>query len=191
MKKIVFLPALFLILHLSAQKIHGTVFTDKGDLLPYSSIIIKGTSAGASANNKAKFSITVTPGTYIVVCQHVGYTKQEKKVVVSNDDEEISFILSDQKLTLAPVLVKTGGEDPAYAIIRQAIKKRPYYNKQVKGFECDLYTKDILKLRNLPKRILGQKVPDADRKDMGLDSSGQGYHLFVRIHRKDPCAGTR
>ncbi|HMC98813.1 MAG TPA: DUF5686 family protein, partial [Ferruginibacter sp.] len=82
------------------------------------------------------------------------------------------------------------GEDPAYAIIRQAIKKRPYYNKQVKGFETDLYTKDIIKLRNLPRKILGQKIPDQDRKDMGLDSSGQGIiylsESIDRIHVQQP-----
>ncbi len=186
------ITVLFLIItvHSSAQKIYGTVFTDKGDLLPYASIVIKGTSIGASANNKAKFSITVTPGTYIVVCQHVGYAKQEKKVTITATDEEITFIISEQKLTMNAVIVKTGAEDPAYAVIRQAIKKRPYYNKQVKGFECDLYTKDIMKLRNLPKRIMGQKIPDQDRKEMGLDSSGQGIiylsESISKIHAQEP-----
>ena len=177
-------------LHSSAQRIYGTVYNDKGDLLPYASITIKGTSIGASANNKAKFSISVLPGTYIIVCQHIGYTRQEKKVVVDKTDEEITFIIAQQKLDMKEVVVKSGGEDPAYAIIRKAIKKRPFYNKQVKGFECDLYTKDIMKLRNLPKKILGQKIPDQDRKDMGLDSSGQGIiylsESIARIHAQEP-----
>ena len=181
---------LFSSLSSSAQKIYGTVFTDKGDLLPYSSIIIKGTSIGASANNKAKFAISLSAGTYTVVCQHVGYTRQEKKITIEKEDIEIIFILADQKLTMNPVLVKSGGEDPAYAIIRKAIKKRPYYNKQVKSFECDLYTKDIIKLRTLPKKILGQKIQDADRKDMGLDSSGAGIIYLSesvdRIHAQEP-----
>jgi len=181
---------LFSSLQSSAQKIYGTVFTDKGDLLPYASIIIKGTTTGASANNKAKFAITVGAGTYTVVCQHVGYTRQEKKITVGKEDVEITFVLSDQKLTMNTVLVKSGGEDPAYAIIRKAIKKRPYYNKQVKGFECDLYTKDIMRLRTLPKKIFGQKIPDADRKDMGLDSSGRGIiylsESVARIHAQEP-----
>ena len=60
----------------SAQKIYGTVFSDKGDLLPYASVTIKGTSIGTSANDKAKFSFKVAPGTYTVVCQHIGYKTQ-------------------------------------------------------------------------------------------------------------------
>ncbi len=157
----------------SAQKIYGTVFSATGDLLPYASVTIKGTSIGASANNNAKFAISVTPGTYKVVCQHIGYTTQEKTITIKRDDEELAFILSNLELDMTEVVVKSG-EDPAYAIIREAIKKRPFYNEQVKGFECELYTKDLMKLRNLPKKILGRKIADEDIKDMGLDSSRKG-----------------
>ena len=171
-KALVFLFILFTYTS-SAQKIYGTVFTDKGDLLPYASITVKGTSIGASANDKAKFSFTVSPGTYTVVCQHIGFTKQEKTVTVTNENTEVTFIIGNQQLDLTEVIVKSG-EDPAYDIIRQAIKKRPFYNEQVKSFECGLYTKDLMKLRKLPKKILGRKIEDADIKDMGLDSSRKG-----------------
>lgn len=174
MPKVLFFLSFLFSVSASAQKIYGTVFSDKGDLLPYASITIKGTSVGASANNKARFSFSVSPGAYTVVCQHIGYSKQEKNITVSNADVELIFIIKEQQLDMSEVVVKTGAEDPAYGIIRQAIKKRPFYSEQVKGFECDLYTKDILKLRNLPKKILGRKIPDADRNDMGLDSSGKG-----------------
>jgi hypothetical protein len=174
----------------SAQKISGTVFNDKGDLLPYSSITIKGSSIGASANNKAHFSFTLAPGNYTVICQHIGYARQEKNVTIKNLDEEITFVLTEQKLDMKEVVVKAGGEDPAYAIIRQAIKKRKEYNTQVKAMECDLYTKDILKLRSLPDKILGQKVPDGDKKDMGLDNEGKGIiylsESVAKVHTKQP-----
>jgi hypothetical protein len=190
MRIILLLSFLFLCLHVSAQKIHGTVFNDKGDLLPYASVTIKGTTIGSSATNKARFSISVKPGTYTLVCQHVGYTKQEKTVTVNGEDVEVTFIISEQKLDLKEVIVKSGAEDPAYAIIRKAIKKRSYYNSQVDAFECDLYTKDIMRLRKLPKKILGQKIPDADRQDMGLDSSGKGIiylaESVARIHSQLP-----
>ena len=164
---------LFISFTSSAQKIYGTVFNAQGDLLPYASITIKGTTKGTSANDKAKFSLNIAPGTYTVICQHMGYAVSEKTITVIKD-EELSFTLKEQKLTLETVVVKTGGEDPAYAIMRKAIKKRTFYEKQVKGFTCDIYGKDIIKLRTLPKKIFGQKIPDADRKQMGLDSTGGG-----------------
>ena len=157
----------------SAQKIYGTVFSDKGDLLPYASVTIKGTSTGTSANDKAKFSFTVAPGTYTVVCQHIGYKTQEKNITVKSEDAELTFIISAQQLDMTEVVVKSG-EDPAYEIIRQAIKKRSFYSEQVQRFECGLYTKDMMKLRKLPKQILGRKIKEEDVKDMGLDSSRRG-----------------
>ncbi len=158
---------------LFAQKIYGTVYNDRGDLLPYSSITVKGSSIGASANDKARFSFMLSPGTYTIICQHIGYAAVEKAVIINND-KELTFILTEQKLAMKEVIVKTGGEDPAYQIIRNAIKRRPYFQNQVNSFSCDLYGKDLIKLRNLPKKILGTKIPEADRKEMGLDSTGKG-----------------
>lgn len=116
-------PLLMLLasLHSSAQKIYGTVFSNQGDLLPYASITVKGSSIGASANNKANFSFALPAGTYTLVCQHIGYAATEKTVTISKETEVI-FILNAQKLTMKEVVVKTGAEDPAYEIIRQAIK---------------------------------------------------------------------
>ncbi|MFT3679216.1 MAG: DUF5686 and carboxypeptidase regulatory-like domain-containing protein [Ferruginibacter sp.] len=174
MRNFLLLSFIFLSLHSSAQKIHGIVFNEKGDLLPYSSITIKGTTTGASANNRAKYSISVKPGRYTVVCQHIGYAAREKDITIADNDEELVFILKEQKYELKEVVVKSGGEDPAYAIIRSAIKKRPEYSKEVNTFTCDLYTKDLIKLRRLPKKVLGQTIPDADRQDMMLDTTGAG-----------------
>lgn len=189
MPKVLLFVFLFIANTSSAQKIYGTVFTDRGDLLPYASVTIKGTSTGTSANDKAKFSFSVTPGTYTVVCQHIGYKVQEKNITIKNQDEELTFILANQQLDMSEVIIKKG-EDPAYEIIRQAIKKRNYYNEQVKAFECGLYTKDMMKLRKLPKQILGRKIKEEDVKDMGLDSSRKGIiylaESVAKVYVKQP-----
>ena len=173
--KIFFLVLLLAIFsNAGAQKVSGTVYNQSGDLLPFSSIIIKGTTLGTSANDKGNYAIKLTPGKYVLVCQRVGYTLQTQSITVSNSDVELNFILSEQKYTLNEVIISNGKEDPAYAIIRNAIKKRDFYEQQVAAFTCDLYTKDVIKLKALPKRVLGQKVSDEDRKSMGLDSNGNG-----------------
>jgi hypothetical protein len=160
--------------NVTAQKIVGTVFNEKGDLLPYSSITVKGSTIGASANNRAKFAIPLSPGTYTVTCQHIGYATQEKIITITALDEEVPFVLKEQKLQMKEVIIKSNGEDPAYQIIREAIKKRSFYGKQVNAFTCDLYGKDMIKLRRLPKKIFGKKIPDDDRQEMMLDTLGMG-----------------
>ena len=108
MQRILCCLALLISIPSSAQKIYGTVFNSTGDLLPYASVTIKGTSTGASANNKARFSFPVSPGKYVVVCQHIGFAKVEKTVNLKSADEEITFILSPQNLDMTEVMVKSG-----------------------------------------------------------------------------------
>jgi len=175
MRQLLLLLFIGISLHSFSQKIYGVVYNATGDLLPYASINIKGTTIGTSANSTAKYSIRIAPGNYTLVCQYIGFGVQEKKVTLTDSsDQEIVFVLKEQKLALKEVVVKRNGEDPAYEIIRQAIKKRSYYNRQVKSFQCDLYTKNIIKLRHLPVKILGQKIPDDYKAAMRLDSTGQG-----------------
>jgi len=158
----------------SAQKINGTVKDTEGHILPFATILVKGTPSGVTANNRGEYSISLLPGKYSLDCRYVGYASQEKQVVLGAENETVNFVLPIQQLTLKEVIIKEGSEDPAYAVIRQAIKKRRFYQTQVKAFQAQVYIKGIIKLRNLPQRILGQKIPEEDKKYMGLDSSGKG-----------------
>ncbi|MFZ1527770.1 MAG: DUF5686 and carboxypeptidase regulatory-like domain-containing protein [Ferruginibacter sp.] len=187
----IFLSCIFLTIsfYSKAQRIYGTVFNESGDLLPYSSITVKGSTAGASANEKGKFSFSLPAGKYTLVCQRIGYTAREESINLT-EDTELTFILKLQKLTMDEVVVKSGGEDPAYEIIRNAIKKRGIYLNEVTGFSCGLYGKDMVKLRHLPDRIMGIKVPKSDRNSMGLDSAGQGIiylsESISKVHAQRP-----
>ena len=72
------------------------------------------------------------------------------------------------------MVVKPGGEDPAYEIIRQAIKKRKSYENPLDSFTCEAYIKTLIRSRSLPSKILGKNFSDEDRKDLGVDSEGRG-----------------
>ena len=158
------LAALFLFLFLDthAGRISGKVTDDKGNLLPYASIFIKGTTRGTTANNEGRYFITVDPGKFTITCQYVGYKRQEKEIEISNSDVEVNFQLSLQELSMAAVVIKPGGEDPAYEIIRNAIRKREFYLNQLDKFQCEVYIKGQLRLRNFPKKFFGQTIDFED-----------------------------
>lgn len=174
---------------IAAQRVFGTVFDENGDLLPFASVTVKGTSAGASANNMARFSFALAAGRYTLVCQHIGYESQEKTIDLT-EDREVTFILARRKLVMKEVVVKSGDEDPAYEIIRQAIRKRSFYNSQVDGFTCSMYGKDLIRFRNLPDKLFGQKIKKEDKNQMGLDSAGSGIvylsESVSKIYSKKP-----
>ena len=145
-----------------AQKVTGSITDKDGNPLSYSSISIKGTTKGTNANNEGKYSIHVGPGKFTIVCQHVGYKKEEKTIVVENNDVVVDFSLAIQEVTMGEVIVSKN--DPAYEIIRKTIAKRKYYQSQLDKFQCEVYTKGQLRVRDYPKKIFGQKINfnDAD-----------------------------
>jgi hypothetical protein len=159
-----------------AAAITGTVTDDKGNILPFSSVFVKGTTKGVTANHEGKYVLDLDPGNYIVVCQYVGYTRQEKKVtlVAGQPALVLDFQLSLQQLSLAEAVVRPGGEDPAYAIIRHAIKKRKDYEAPLDSFTCEAYIKTLVRTRKLPAKIMGKQLQQKDRDQMGVDSVGKG-----------------
>ncbi len=144
-----------------SQKIKGVVTDNNGKILPFASVFIKENNKGTNANSEGKYSLKLDPGQYLLVCQYVGYKKEERKISVGKDDIELNFILSVQEMTLQEVVVRNG-EDPAYQIIRNAIKKRIFFERQLDKFQCEVYTKGQLRLRGFPKKFFGQKVDFED-----------------------------
>ncbi len=141
-----------------ATGISGTIKEKNGAILPYSSVLVKGTTQGVSANEKGFYTINLTPGEYTLVCQYIGHKAEEKKIKLSRTDLILNFELEQQQYALNDVVVKSGGEDPAYEIIRKTIEKRAEHLKEIKRFQCEVYLKGQLQLRNYPKSFLGQKV---------------------------------
>lgn len=157
-----------------AGRITGTITDEKGNPLPFASLLIKGSSRGTTANNKGQYFLDMEAGSYTIVAQYVGYTRQEKKITVAKDPLIVDFQLVLLQLSMAEVVVKQGVEDPAYEIIRNAIKKRKEYEFPLDSFTCEAYIKTLIKTRKLPKKVFGQKIDNDSKKEMGVDSAGKG-----------------
>lgn len=179
-----------------AGVIKGKITDKNGVPLPFASITIKGTTSGTTANNKADYSLTLSNGNYTLICQHVGHKAIEKKIKVSSREEVLNFEMEEQEYDLKAVVVKSGGEDPAYEIIRNAIKKRPDYLDELKKFECNVYIKGQMQLRSYPKKFFGQKVDFEDgdtsqRKIIFLSETVAKYSRNGKEDRKVEVISTR
>jgi hypothetical protein len=146
----------------SAQKISGKVTGVFGEPLSFASIIVKGSSVGVAANDSGNYNIQLNAGTYVLQCAHVGYATAEKQITITSQDTVINFKLETVLYHLKEVVVRSGGEDPAYEIIRNTIKLRAAHENELKKFQCEVYIKGILQLRNYPKRFLGNTVDFED-----------------------------
>ena len=109
MRKLYTLLLIFLLIEISAfaQKIsiEGTVRTSGGESLPGSTVIIKGSASGVTANMDGKFSIQAQPGEILVV-SFIGYETQE--IPVSNQSV-IDIVMKESAQQLSEVVVTALG----------------------------------------------------------------------------------
>ena len=152
------------------------VTSDKQSTLPFTSIYIQGTSKGTSANTNGEFQLKLEKGRHTLVFKAVGYKQLIKEIELSADTY-LSVVMEAEAYQLKDIVIRANSEDPAYEIIRNAIKKRKQHSTEVSAYSCDAYIKGVTKLKNAPKKILGRNIQD-DLKNIGLDSGKRGILYF-------------
>jgi hypothetical protein len=158
MRLLLFTLSLTYFISSSAQVITGKTLDEKGDPLPFATLHIKGTTNGTTSNSSGIYELRVSNGQHTLVAQHIGYKKNEQLVTVSQPRQILDFTLTPEVLQLLEVVVSSDQEDPAYRIIREAIKKRKYYENEVNAYACDVYIKGVQRLDTFPEKILGIKL---------------------------------
>src|SRR5581483_11808680 len=130
----------------SAQQftISGKVSGQDGKPVPFATIYVKGTTKGTSANLEGEYSLKLKPGQYEVLYKSIGYKQESKKVDLQND-VVVNVVLNAGVYELNAVTINAKGEDPAYAIIRKAIRKRKAHLGEVKAYTCEVYIKGMQK----------------------------------------------
>src|ERR1700712_1522734 len=89
-----------------AAVVSGTITDKNGAILPFASILIKGTTQGVSANSKGFYSISLEAGEHTLICQYTGHQSVEKKIRTGKIDITLDFQLEEQQYNLNSVTVK-------------------------------------------------------------------------------------
>ncbi|TDX02262.1 DUF5686 and carboxypeptidase regulatory-like domain-containing protein [Dinghuibacter silviterrae] len=185
MRMLLAICSLFILpLALHAQILSGTVRDSSGAVLPFSTLLIKGTTRGVTANAEGQYTLHLSPGAYTVVCEHVGYAKSEKKIDLSAD-RVLDFQLTTQRLSLSELIIKSTDEDPAYGIIRHTIALRTIHLKELESFQCMVYSKGKAGLYETPKRFMGKKIP-TDTNYIGKNTTLYMSEVYARYAESPP-----
>lgn len=152
--------------------ISGKITDDAGSPVPFATVYIKNTTKGTSANSEGLYSLSVKPDQYDVQYKAMGFRQESRKVDLKAS-QVVNIVLKTENYQLGEVAIRSGAEDPAYAIIRKAIKKRKGYLNEVNAYTCEVYIKGMQKLLAAPKKFLGFDVQKATR-EAGLDSNRTG-----------------
>lgn len=141
----------------SQGSIKGRVLDENGAGLPFATLLLQNTSTGTTTNLEGAFEFSIPDGKHQMIVQFVGY---ERKLISVNarKSKELTIQMEPVVLQLNAVTVSAKEKDPAYRVIRQAMKKRKYHRDQVQAFGCDVYIKGLQRLDKKPDKILGVTV---------------------------------
>jgi hypothetical protein len=174
--KLPLLFTLFLLLSfkLFAQDVtlSGKITDDAGNAVPFATVYVINTTKGTSANSDGSYTLMLTPGRYDIQYRAIGF-KQQGRNINLQQSQTVNVTLNAGDYQIKEVTIHAGAEDPAYAIIRKAIKKRKTYLNEVNAYNCEVYIKGMQKLLDAPKKFLGVDVQKFAREH-GLDSNRRG-----------------
>ena len=169
MKKITSILFLFLYCY-SFSQIKGTVTDDKGNPLAFVNIFEENTYNGTTTNEKGYFILNVKTENPTLVFQYLGYKSVKKSLAKNQFSDSVEIVLVEENITLNEVVINKG-DNPANEIIRNAIRNKKSNSEKASKFTADFYSRGIFRVKNLPKKILGQKL---DFFDEIIDSTRSG-----------------
>lgn len=156
---------------ISNAQVKGIVSDENGNPLPYVNIYIENTYIGTTSNEKGQYELQVQNKEQVtVIFQYLGYKTQKQILNITQFPYFLDVKLKEENYSLQEVVISSK-ENPAIPIIRKAIAAKTVNSDKTGKFTADFYSKGIFKLKNAPKKILGQEIGDMDG---ALDSTGSG-----------------
>lgn len=152
--------------------LEGTVKDTKGDPVPFASVYEKSTSRGTSANSEGEYQLKLPAGLHTLIFKAIGYS-QETRILDLKINQKLHVLLNSAVFELKDVIINASAEDPAYEVIKNAIRKRKRHLTEVDQYTADVYIKGMQKLLSAPKKFLGRSIDDIG-KQIGLDSNRKG-----------------
>ena len=140
--------------------ISGKVTDENNEGLPFASIYLKETTVGVTSNKEGRYSIDLPAGNHELIFQFIGYKTHTENVKAESDEQKIilNVKMESQPYEIAEITVNATAEDPAYEVMRKAIKMRKYYLSQVQSYSCDVYIKGLQRVTDYPKKFMGFDV---------------------------------
>ncbi|MNK07625.1 hypothetical protein D3C87_255400 [compost metagenome] len=170
MKKIIVVFLLLISIPMCAQ-VKGWVASKNGKPIPYASIETANTYNGTSSNDDGSYVLNIKEkGRYTIIFRSLGYKTREVTIDVTTLPYILNVTLEDEKYLLDEVVI-SNNDNPADAIIKNAIKNRKINSEKTSSFEADFYSRGVFRLNDIPEKILGQEIGDLGAS---LDKSRSG-----------------
>ncbi|MHA4896520.1 carboxypeptidase-like regulatory domain-containing protein [Pedobacter sp. PWIIR3] len=169
-------------------KLKGITFTIKGivrnrtwEVLPGAAILLGGYKIGTAAGDDGKFELKdLSPGSYNILIQMVGFLPTTKNVVISNKSQELDIFLDENVNQLTEVVIKPDPYRPEYlkSFLENFIGTSPNAKK------CEVINPEVIRFDyDRQNRILRASADEF----LIIDNRALGYRLkyFLKYFEMD------
>ncbi len=137
----------------NAQVIRGRITDDTGIPMAGATIYISELRQGTTTNNDGKYEISLSPGTYNISFQFLGYTPVTRVFTLGTENITADITLTGQLFEIPPVRVSATGKDPAFFIMRKTIGMAPFHLRQIRRYRAEVYIRGGGSVDKLPEMI--------------------------------------
>lgn len=154
-----------------SSKISGLVINEETkEPIPYVNIRIAGTTQGTSSNLEGKFILTLPSAKSKLIFTVVGYKKKE--IGITDIIGEVKIALQPEPIKFMEIVVGSD-EDPAYRIVREAIKQKNKNRAGLNSLEYNIFSKDIF-------LSAGNVAMVSEKFSIGYYQSGKSEKIITR-----------
>lgn len=163
------------VVYSQSYKITGKIFDAKSNRpLSFASMKVLETGTGTTADANGEFILNVKDGSYNVVTSYIGYFSDTSAFFISGENTDRNIYLRSTDIYTEVIDVE--GEDPAYEIIRKAIKYKQEFKKDLNEYNYDAYSKFVVKSNVNPYEDKSLKKDSSGMNILGiLESESVGY----------------
>jgi hypothetical protein len=157
------------------SQITGNVTLFNGEPIAFASIYVHGTYNGTTTNEQGRYLLTPqNNGELTIVFQSIGYKTVKRKVQYTGIPITLNILLEQETTELAKVVIDQT-EDPAYRVIRAAIKNRKIQKEKAANYTASFYSRGLWRLKDVPEKFLGEEIGDLGGSIDSVTRSGVIY----------------
>jgi len=150
MKKILLITSVILSFFLSKDlysqtyKFTGKISDSKSNKpLSFATVKLADTAYGTTADQNGEFILRIGNGYHKAIFSYIGYFSDTASVYIDGKDGERNIFLRPTEIITEEIEVL--GEDPAYDIIRKAIKYKKVFQSKLNEYDYDAYSKFVIR----------------------------------------------
>jgi hypothetical protein len=127
------------------QYVNGYIYNQKNEPVSFASVYVKNTTIGTTSNQRGFYLLDLKPGKYILVIKFIGYTSQEKEIVLEQGQKlRLDVTLEEASQELYTLDVVADKKDLAKEIMGKVRDNRKQFLDNVTNFKCTTYIKSSI-----------------------------------------------